>query len=400
MTEPPRGSGSDPWTAPGSSQPYGSPQYGGQYGQPPQYGAQPPQYGQYGQYGGPPAGYPPTYAGGMPPGHRPPGRNGLAIASLILGIIAIVPVSIGLAIAALVQTRRSGQKGRGLAFGGIAASLVWTLVVVLAVVWAAKNLGVERDSAGHVTRGGLIPVSDLRVGDCLQFEERPGALVKVVVCADAHDSEVFAKAPISTGGDFTSGTDAKDAGNVNCSQIMAATFTDAELRTAPLLRVTYFYPKDQNAYKSGLKQAICMITDQTNKYNGTLRQRLKVPDSQAAPAGKWADSATLQPGQCFDAVEPRKIPTMVWVLADCTAPHNAQVVLRKALPAGSYPGADAAGTACQEPVSKKVSAWKGKPSGVQFAVVGRTPTEAAWTAGDRNAICAMLAQPRVTVAMP
>ncbi|MFL6072294.1 MAG: septum formation family protein [Mycobacteriales bacterium] len=424
MTEPPRGSGSDPWTLPGSEPPaaspppqYGQPQYGGQPpqygGGQPQYGQQPPQppqppqspqYGQYGQYGGPPPGQPPVYAGGQPQyggGYGPPpGRNGLAIASLILGIIAIVPISIGLAIAALVQTSRTRQKGRGLAIGGIAASCVWSVIIVLGIVWAAKNLGVERDSAGHVTRGGLVPVNDLKVGDCLQFDQNPGALVKVTKCADSHDSEVIARAPISTSGNFTSGDDAKVAGNVNCTQIMAATFTDDELKVAPLLRVTYFYPKDHSAYKSGLKQAICMITDQSSRYTGTLRERLKVPDSQPAADGRWIDGATLQPGQCFDVVEPRKVPTTVWVFASCKAPHNAQAALRKALPAGPYPDADAAGNACQEPVSKKVAAWKGKPSGTQFAVAGRLPTETAWAAGDRNVVCAVLAQPRVSVAMP
>jgi hypothetical protein len=404
VTEQPRGSGSDPWTPPGSSQPYGAPRYGGGQ-QPPQYGEQPPQYGQYGQYGGPPAGYPPVYAGGVPPQYGPPpGRNGLAIASLVLGIIAIVPVSIGLAIAALVQTSRTRQKGRGLAIGGIAASCVWTLIVVLAIVWAAKNLGVERDSAGHVTRGGLIAVNELKVGDCLQFDQHPGALVKVEKCADSHDSEVVARAPISSNGQFTSGDDARTAGNINCTQIMAATFTDAELRAGTGLRVAFYYPKDLNAYKRGLKQAICLMTDQSSKFSGTLRQRLKVPDNQPGPAGRWADAATLQPGQCFGVVEPGTIPSTVWVLSDCTAPHSGQVVVRKSLPAGAYPGADAATaqakSACEEPVTKKVSAWKGKPAGTQFAATGRAPTQAAWAGGDRSVVCAVLAQPRLTVTMP
>lgn len=51
--------------------------------------------------------------------------NGLAIASLVLSIIAWWPVALPMAIAALGQTRRRGQRGTGLAWAAITISCLW-----------------------------------------------------------------------------------------------------------------------------------------------------------------------------------------------------------------------------------------------------------------------------------
>ncbi|MFE0462058.1 DUF4190 domain-containing protein [Kitasatospora sp. NPDC058965] len=92
-----------PYAAPGSPYPY----------------APPPPY-PYGQAGYP---YPPA---GLPPyGYPDPrpwveGTNGLAITSLVTGILCCLwPAAIGFGIAALVQLRNRRQKGRGLAVAGL-----------------------------------------------------------------------------------------------------------------------------------------------------------------------------------------------------------------------------------------------------------------------------------------
>lgn len=153
---------------PYGQQPYGQPGYGPPL-QPP-YGQQPygqPGYGQpgyeqarYGQPGfgptpaGPPPGYQPPPFGSPPPGPYPPGypaypppsnTNGLAIASLVtglLGFLCCIPgvVGIGLGIAGLNQAKRTGV-GRGLSIAGICCGAGW---VVLGTIWlifsiAARN---------------------------------------------------------------------------------------------------------------------------------------------------------------------------------------------------------------------------------------------------------------------
>lgn len=69
---------------------------------------------------------------------RPSGTSGLAIASLILGILGLFLVTAVLAIIfgviALRETRRSGQGGRGLAIAGISIAAVWLAILALGVV--------------------------------------------------------------------------------------------------------------------------------------------------------------------------------------------------------------------------------------------------------------------------
>jgi hypothetical protein len=128
--------------------PYGQPV---PYGPPPAYG-QPPPYGQvpYGQvpYGQPPVpfGHPgPQGPYGYPPPHRP--TNGLAIASLILGILWIYWVGSVLALifgyVARNQIRQRGDAGDGLAVAGIVLGWIGVaMIVLLIVLFLAAGTGV------------------------------------------------------------------------------------------------------------------------------------------------------------------------------------------------------------------------------------------------------------------
>ncbi|CAM3952068.1 DUF4190 domain-containing protein [Tsukamurella ocularis] len=140
----PYGAPADPYAA---QNPYGAPpQYPGQQ----QYPGQPQYPGQQGFAGQP--GYP-AYPGGPGypgyPGQGPkPGTNGLAIASLVCGILAIPLAcliglfSIPLPIAAIItgvmgmkQTKQTGQQGYGMALAGtILGGVVLVLVVVLVII--------------------------------------------------------------------------------------------------------------------------------------------------------------------------------------------------------------------------------------------------------------------------
>jgi hypothetical protein len=92
------------------------------------YGAVAPQYVPYG-YG---------YATPFPLG-----TSGLAIASLIVGIcgfLCVTPfVGIGLGIGALVQIRKTGQAGKGMAIAGLILSVVWLALIVLSIVFGHNS---------------------------------------------------------------------------------------------------------------------------------------------------------------------------------------------------------------------------------------------------------------------
>ncbi|MFF0767773.1 DUF4190 domain-containing protein [Nonomuraea wenchangensis] len=153
---------------PGQGQPgYGQPGYGG-YGQQPQsgggYGQQPQSGGGYGQqpqgggYGEQPqsgAGYgqqqyaygqmPPSGAygynpyGAPPPPPRP--TNGMAVASLVLGIVGMIScgltsiVGVILGHIALARIKRSGEEGQGMAVAGLVTSYIMVVINVLLLIW-------------------------------------------------------------------------------------------------------------------------------------------------------------------------------------------------------------------------------------------------------------------------
>jgi hypothetical protein len=79
------------------------------------------------------------------PGHallppRPqPGTNGLAIAGLVLAVL-LAPVGLILSVVGLVQARRRGEKGRGLAITGILVSTLLTASVGVAAHAAYENV--------------------------------------------------------------------------------------------------------------------------------------------------------------------------------------------------------------------------------------------------------------------
>jgi uncharacterized protein DUF4190 len=122
----PAGQGPDPYGQPAygqqpSGQPYTAQPYAAQpYGQQP-YGAQP--------YGQPPYGYP------YPPPQR---TNGMAIASMVLGILWLYWIGSILALVfgyvAKKQIRERGEAGGGMATAGIVLGWVGVGVLVLGLV--------------------------------------------------------------------------------------------------------------------------------------------------------------------------------------------------------------------------------------------------------------------------
>ena len=131
----------------------------------PPYPGPPPQQPYQGQGGYPPPAYPPNaYPQSYGDISRPQGQNGLAIASLcvgiaglplsffcgVLGLAGIVAVILG--VIALNQIKQTGQDGRGLAIGGIVVGGISTLLaVILIVVFAAAIGSIDYNSLGFAT---------------------------------------------------------------------------------------------------------------------------------------------------------------------------------------------------------------------------------------------------------
>ena len=114
---------------------------------------------------------------------EPPRTNGLARASLILGLLGFIVVSLVLGlilgIVALVQIGRTGERGRSLAIGGIVASLVWAILLPVGLFVGLALL-----------RSSNAPIADMETGTCYTVAA-PGRDAAKVSCTSTHDGEVL-----------------------------------------------------------------------------------------------------------------------------------------------------------------------------------------------------------------
>jgi Domain of unknown function (DUF4190)/Septum formation len=220
-------------------------------------------------YGGPPSAYPsgPAPYGTPTPG-APPRTSGLAIASLVFGIIGGILLSVGFGIAALVKIRHNPQlRGRGMAIAGLILSGVW-LVIVIAVIAVGLTVGPQRSSSGQVTQPGVTSVYSLRTGDCLQ---NPGArlgiiTVRVVPCGQPHNAQVFAVFPVPGSGypgtaalprRAATGCHARIAGSINRSLVTNS------------MTLQYLFP-ESHSWADGHRSVTCLVVDSANMTTSVL----------------------------------------------------------------------------------------------------------------------------------
>ncbi|MFI0453508.1 DUF4190 domain-containing protein [Actinomadura sp. 6N118] len=128
----------------------------------------------------------------------PPGPTGvapktsrLAIASLVTGIVGCLSiVGVVLGVVALVRIRRTGERGQGLAIGGIVAGAVWSAI---AVAVASGTLSVWTTPAERGADGVPRPVpTNEGVGGCFDFRGEAGDFRGGTVdlsCEMPHDAQ-------------------------------------------------------------------------------------------------------------------------------------------------------------------------------------------------------------------
>ncbi|MEV5984599.1 DUF4190 domain-containing protein [Streptomyces sp. NPDC052051] len=245
----------------------------------PQQPQDPPPQGAYGQPYGPPYGnglpYQ-TWGQGYSPYSRPAPVNGLAVAALVLGIMCFLPaVGLILGLIALAQIKRRGERGRGLAIGGIAmSSLGLALLVLFFATGSASEFweGVK-DGAREARDAGV--TFSVKKGEC--FDVPGGSLegepykVRTVSCSGRHQAEVFADYKL---------TDARYPGTATLTEI--AEEKCFALQSAYAMDVwaipdyvdVYYFTPTRESWRFGDRAINCMFghTDAKSKLTGSLRR--------------------------------------------------------------------------------------------------------------------------------
>jgi hypothetical protein len=212
-------------------------------------------------------GYPPPYGypGYPPPPPADPGTNGFAIAALVTSFLGGSLLSVAFGIVALVQIRKSRQRGRGLAIAGLAIAACWVLLICGALGYVFVQGVRESPNEDNVSVGGgpvptVTVTADYQLGECLN--DLYGPTPKPVSCTTAHPGEIYAIVNLPYG-PWPGEESVKKQAELACKPPLDRYLTDH-----PNLDFTYMYP-DESGWPDD-RRIICIARDP----EGDLRQPL------------------------------------------------------------------------------------------------------------------------------
>jgi hypothetical protein len=199
--------------------------------------------------------------GGEPYDGEPEPVSKLSVAALITGLVALVPVAVPLAIAALAGIRRSGRRGRGMAITALLASAAWLIVGGAVGTVAALTHGFHKPVTIKYHQSAVFT---LREGDCVDSPD--GQLVSVVPCSTPHEAEVFATFSLPASA-WPGTTAVATAARSGCANRLTG-YLNPQLAIS--LAQSYVYP-DKVAWSAGTRTVICEVRATSGQLTGSVR---------------------------------------------------------------------------------------------------------------------------------
>jgi hypothetical protein len=186
----------------------------------------------------------------------------VSLAGFVVVTVLIAPV---LAVLALLRIRRTGAKGRGLAVWGLVVSLLWATLIAV-IVAAVLGGRATRDSAGYITHGGVLPVYQLRVGDCLTaLPEGSPAVVHVAPCAQSHQAQVVGQYTVA-GTTFPGGTQIRAQAHTRCRSLAGPAALAARGKD---LEIVHLLPNAES-WQNGEHLVSCVLGSHSTPLSGSL----------------------------------------------------------------------------------------------------------------------------------
>jgi putative regulator of septum formation len=195
---------------------------------------------------------------GAPPG-RPP-TDGFAVATLITGIVPLIPLTLVLGVVALIRIARTGARGRGLAITGLVLAGLWAI----AGAAAAAVLITQHQPAKPVA---LPRIFQLHTGQCLNSSSNGISGVHVLPCSQPHSGEVFGTFQVA-GHRYPGSAVLQREASGGCVSRLSG-YLNPQL-SASSLTESYVYP-DSGAWAAGVRTVVCTVRSTAGPLTGSVR---------------------------------------------------------------------------------------------------------------------------------
>ncbi|HKN51866.1 MAG TPA: DUF4190 domain-containing protein [Amycolatopsis sp.] len=193
----------------------------------------------------------------------PDSTNGFAIASLVFGLLGVVPLGVVFSIVAMVRINRTQQSGRGLALAGLILSTAWLVAgIVGAVLYlgfvfpqeAARQGTIDQPPIRQQTERPLPgSVFSLASGDCFSGADEAGFHATRTDCDVLHDGQVFLKDSLSAYQHYP-GPQAEGTADQECRN-EALNFFGSAIPPQTLKPQLYF--PSEVAWRQGARSYVC-----------------------------------------------------------------------------------------------------------------------------------------------
>ena len=211
----------------------------------------------------PAQGAPPQAAPARPAADTPAPRrrtDGVAVATLVSGLVPAIPVTLILGPTALIRISRSGARGRALAITGLVLAGLWTVAAAL----VAAAIITRPPPPKPVT---LPHVFSLRAGECLTSGRNGISDLQVLSCTQAHDAEVFATFQVP-GPHYPGATALQQQARKGCASRLSG-YLNPELSAASLAQSFVYH--GAGAWSAGERTVVCTVHGTSGPLVGSVR---------------------------------------------------------------------------------------------------------------------------------
>jgi Domain of unknown function (DUF4190)/Septum formation len=186
--------------------------------------------------------------------------DGFAVASLITGLLGLIPLAVIFGPVALSRIARTGARGRALAIAGLALGGTWAVAAALAIT---AMIIIPR----HTTQPVALPKAfSLRTGDCINSAANGVSGVHVLACGQPHDGEVFATFRLASHS-YPGAAALRHKAGQGCASRLSG-YVNPQL--SALLDESYIYPSS-GAWAAGERTVVCTVFGTDGKLIGSVR---------------------------------------------------------------------------------------------------------------------------------